>query len=630
MPTAGRPTIAFASHELWPFVQGGGIARSLWAAATLLSEHADVTVVTASDWESAYRELPGDDPRALPGVRVLFAPTPEGVLAPLRSWHHRWSLSLLETLRTAFPDRGPGLLEFNDYWGEGAMTVEARRSGEPFLRETTIAVRTRTTHEIAASLNGGTLGALERTMHGLERCALVGADAIVYPGGDVAGLYERFYGADVLAPRVRLPEVFMPQAPEPADREPPAGDVLRLLYVGRLERRKGVQELIEAMRRLDADDVTLTLVGGDTQSAPDGGSMRAYLQERAAADPRITFRDRVPHGELPAIMRAHHVVISSSRWESWSNVVRESLATNRPVLATPVGAVIDAIVPGRSGWMTEGGSAEQLLEGIERLRGRSAEIAGLIAEGTPRECLDSMIGHDRITAAELDLATATPEPPRGAPIALPIAVLLQWAGDHAAFARAAGALRAAELPLRVVLVSSAGLPAAAHGAALADAVLTEAGDSAGEVLRAALRRVREETVLLLDARDVLDPSFLPRALAALERDAGLAYAGSLSKAYAPPAPLPNAAVHALGEGIRSGPILVRRDDLRFDELAKAPATDLANAVAVALAGRGRWGTVIPEPLVRRARSGRPPEPDEGRPAREVPDEMWRVPSGAQP
>ena len=112
----------------------------------------------------------------------------------LRSYQHRWSLALLDALRAAYPEGGPDLVEFNDYWGEGAMTVEARRSGDPLLRGTTVVVRTRTTHELTAALNGGELGDYERVLHGLERSALRGADAVLWPGGDVLGTYERFYG----------------------------------------------------------------------------------------------------------------------------------------------------------------------------------------------------------------------------------------------------------------------------------------------------------------------------------------------------------------------------------------------------------------------------------------------------
>ncbi len=55
-----RPTIVFASREVWPFLEGGGAGRSVWAASRLLAEHADVTVLTTDRWRSKYEALRGD------------------------------------------------------------------------------------------------------------------------------------------------------------------------------------------------------------------------------------------------------------------------------------------------------------------------------------------------------------------------------------------------------------------------------------------------------------------------------------------------------------------------------------------------------------------------------------------
>jgi glycosyltransferase involved in cell wall biosynthesis len=623
----GSPTIAFASHELWPFVAGGGIGRSVWAWATLMRDHADVTVITSSHHEAAFRALPADDPRALPGVRVVFAPEPAGDLAPLRSLQHGWSLALLDALRGAYGDAGPDLVVFNDYWGEGAMTAEARRSGEPFLRDTIVAVCTRTTHEMTAALNGGLLGTLERTLHGLERCSLLAADAVVWPGGDVLGTYRRFYGEDALAPGTLIPETFMPAPAQPADRELPPEDGLRLLYFGRLERRKGVEDLVEAIAGLEAGDLRLTLVGGDTETATGGGSMRTRLERLAGDDERISLRERVPHDELAGIIRAHHVVISPSRWESWSNVVREALAGNRPVLATPVGGVIDAIRPGRSGWLTGGTGPGALREAVEQLLGRREEIARLIAGGTPRACLEEMLGHDDIVRKTLALTATGSERRRpAAPIRQTVTALVTF--DRAVYAleRALASLRDGGVPVRVVLAGIGGMPPTRLGLAVADALLVDAARTPQEALRAALAHARGDALLLLDGRDELDPGFLPRALAALAGDPRLAYVSALPAGTDAPAPLPNAAAAALGEGVGSGPVLVRRADIEAVGLPERPHGDAVAAMAVALAARGRWGAVIPEPLVRRTVARAAPPADEFVPARTLPVAMWVAPA----
>lgn len=625
-----RPSIAFASHELWPFVPGGGIGRSVWASATLLRDLADVTVITSDTWKQEYRALASDDPRTLPGVRMLFAAEPAGNLAPLRTHQHAWSQALFEALHSAYPDGGPDVVEFNDYWGEGAMTVEARRSGDPFLRDTIVAIRTRTTHEMTSVLNGGVLGELERTLHGLERCSLRGADAAIWPGGDVWATYQRFYGAEALAPALLVPEVFMPAPPVPTDRESPPAGPLRLLYFGRLERRKGVEDLVQAVVDLDADDVRVTLVGGDTNTAPGGGSMRARLKSLADGDERLAFHDRVPHEELAGFIRSHHVVVSPSRWESWSNVVREALAGNRPVLATPVGGVVAAIEHEQNGWLTDDASAPALRAGIERLRHERAEIDRMISAGSPRTTLERMLEHDTIVASYLELARSRQADERAArtttqcaPAVRPLTALVAYGGRSDPVARTLASLRSSGVPVRVVLASVDGMPPLRVGEELADALLVDPTSSRQDALRAALDHGQGDVVLLLDAREDLDPRFIRRGLAALHADPALAYVSALPATAYAPAPLPNAAAPCLGEAIGSGPMLVRRSDLDAVGLPQRPDGDAIAALAVALAARNRWGTVIPEPLVRASAPRAPLPPEQWLPARTLPPVVWR-------
>ena len=110
-----------------------------------------------------------------------------------------------------------------------------------------------------------------------------------------------------------------------------------MLYVGRLERRKGVQNLVRAATALPGADWSLTMVGGDTPTAPLGQSMREQLELMIADDPRIRLLDRVPREHLRGLYAGADVCISPSLWECWPNTVLEAFEQNRPVLATPVG-----------------------------------------------------------------------------------------------------------------------------------------------------------------------------------------------------------------------------------------------------------------------------------------------------
>ena len=91
-----------------------------------------------------------DDPRLPAGVEFAWAAEPSGDLRPFWSAHHAWSVCLYQALCDLRPD----LVEFDDYQGAAAVTLDARRTGDPALDRTRVVVRLHTTYEIVSSLNG--------------------------------------------------------------------------------------------------------------------------------------------------------------------------------------------------------------------------------------------------------------------------------------------------------------------------------------------------------------------------------------------------------------------------------------------------------------------------------------------
>ena len=223
---------------------------------------------------------------------------------------HAYSARVYEKLRELYPKRGPDLIEFADYLGEGLVTLQAHRTLDPALRNTRICVRTHTSVELARVLNGHSdehLGT--RALFEGERYSLANADRVIWQGGDILGTYQRFYGQDAIAEPVRVRNA-VSAVGELSPTPPPQGEQMKFLYVGRLERRKGVQNLLRAVTALRRDDWSLTLVGGDSPTAPLGSSMREQLELMAADDPRIEFAEGRPRRELAELYASHHVLLS--------------------------------------------------------------------------------------------------------------------------------------------------------------------------------------------------------------------------------------------------------------------------------------------------------------------------------
>jgi glycosyltransferase involved in cell wall biosynthesis len=169
------------------------------------------------------------------------------------------------------------------------------------------------------------------------------ADAVVTYGSHVSEYVRRHRkGGDVFE---------APQASvlTPAERQ--SHHNFRLLYVGRLEREKGFDVLLDAWRRADVDGELL--VAGEGPIAASGPAVRA-----------LGF---VPRDDLPQLYAsADTLVLPSVRTatflEPWGLVINEAMQQGTPVIASDaVGAVAGGLVrDGRNGFVAPAGDAEAL------------------------------------------------------------------------------------------------------------------------------------------------------------------------------------------------------------------------------------------------------------------------------
>jgi phosphatidylinositol alpha-mannosyltransferase len=117
------------------------------------------------------------------------------------------------------------------------------------------------------------------------------------------------------------------------DRPPEMRDARRhVLFVGRLEPRKGVDLLIRAMAilRQRVSDAHLVVAGEGPERAP----LAAVAREAGVS---VSFAGRVPDEALPAYYQAADVVCSPALGgESFGIVLLEAMAASRPVVATRI------------------------------------------------------------------------------------------------------------------------------------------------------------------------------------------------------------------------------------------------------------------------------------------------------
>lgn len=150
----------------------------------------------------------------------------------------------------------------------------------------------------------------------------------------------------------------------------------RLLYVGRLDPRKGVDTAVEALARLPAE-ARLEVVGGW-----DAGEERRLreLAERLGVGERVRFAGQRGRAELHAAYGEADAVVFPVIWEEpWGLVPIEAMARGRPVVATGRGGSAEYLRDGENSLLFEAGDPEALAAALRRLAG-DAELRRRLRE----------------------------------------------------------------------------------------------------------------------------------------------------------------------------------------------------------------------------------------------------------
>jgi glycosyltransferase involved in cell wall biosynthesis len=178
--------------------------------------------------------------------------------------------------------------------------------------------------------------ALARRVRPLARLLLRRARVVVCASTALAADARALGAADVrvIPSGVAIPEAVV----EPED--PP-----HALYVGRLSEEKGVRELASA-----AEGLPLVVVGD--------GPLRDLVPQA------VGF---VPPAELGPYYDRAAVVVVPSRREGFGMVAREAMAHGRPVVATAVGGLLDAVEDGVTGVLVPPADPPALRDALVRL-----------------------------------------------------------------------------------------------------------------------------------------------------------------------------------------------------------------------------------------------------------------------
>ena len=161
----------------------------------------------------------------------------------------------------------------------------------------------------------------------------------------------------------------------------------RVLFVGRLDRQKGIDALLDAYARVQPR-FKLVIVGG---------AVRNDLSLSRSSE--IEFAGWLEKDALEEAYRSCDAVIVPSRWEGFGLVAVEAMARSKPVFASAVGGLVDIVEDNRNGRLFSLDALDDVLREIDRISDEELQRMGRAG----REIFEEKYTADRMNAAILDL-----------------------------------------------------------------------------------------------------------------------------------------------------------------------------------------------------------------------------------
>lgn len=169
------------------------------------------------------------------------------------------------------------------------------------------------------------------------------ADVVLAPSRRTADELERDYGLSEVGV---LPNVTGGLPGEPVASLPPTPPRGYWLFVGRLRIRKGVEVLLDALRRLDTEAPSLWVAG-------DGEHRQALeeLRRRWGLEERVRFLGRCDAATVRALLGGCRALVVPSIYEGMPLVVLEAMEAARPIIASAVSGIPEVVEDRVTGWL---------------------------------------------------------------------------------------------------------------------------------------------------------------------------------------------------------------------------------------------------------------------------------------
>jgi glycosyltransferase involved in cell wall biosynthesis len=264
------------------------------------------------------------------------------------------------------------VVEFPNWEGVGTVFQATRRVPSVVRLHTS----SRETHEI----DGGKVSRLRRWDFRWEKWLALGADTLVTHSNAHRARMAKELGVD--EGRISVVPHGVPVYPG-FQRRTESNNERLVVYVGRLEKRKGTLDLMRAipsvLRAIGA--TRFVFIGGDRPHCPGGRTHAEFIREElpSEARERIQLLGRLPDDEVNRWLQTADLFVAPSVYESFGLVFLEAMRWGTPVIGARAGGVPEIVDDGRTGFLASPGNPAELARlivtvlGNEQLRRQIGE-----------------------------------------------------------------------------------------------------------------------------------------------------------------------------------------------------------------------------------------------------------------
>lgn len=194
------------------------------------------------------------------------------------------------------------------------------------------------------------------------------ATLIAVPNRDLGEFAVKEWGI----PRNRIRHAPYPYTPEPAFlKAAQGGDDRTVGFIGRLERRKGIEDLAKAIPKVlkVMPEARFRLIGEIGKHQESGRHYDAWIREKVG--PRdaaqLDFVGRIDLARMGVALAELDVVALPSRWENFPNVCLEAMAAGRAIVGSKAGGMREMLDEGRCGMLVSPQNPHDLALAILKL-----------------------------------------------------------------------------------------------------------------------------------------------------------------------------------------------------------------------------------------------------------------------